>query len=258
VTGFLQRIAAAAIRPEPRLKPLVGSIFAGEPSMDFAEEKRSLLLDPPRVARPQASSQPAPEGIETRATHAPEQSARDTPVHHEPLIATPQPFPPSLASVVSQLTAPKQTVAAAAAYELKHGDSNGTAAELGAAFLPAQHSGRTEQPSRPAAASSVSQQSELRVAQFTPVATHQELPLMPVATHRELPQPATSAAKKPGPQLAPGQMASQPNTSEEIQIHIGRIEVIAVPPPGAAAPPTPRSRATRLDDYLRRRNGGGG
>jgi hypothetical protein len=239
VTGFLQRIAAAAIRPEPRLKPLVGSIYAGEPSMDFAEEKRSLLLDPPRVVRRQASSQPAPERSETRNTHPHEQSPRETPVRQAPSMATPQ---PSLASVVSQLTAPKQTVPAPAAY----------AAELGeSAFFPAQHSGRTEEFSQPVAtnpaASSASPRSELRLAQF-----------MPIATHLELPQPAASNAEKTIPQLAPRQKATQSNSSEEVQIHIGRIEVIAVAPPGAAAPPTSRSRSTSLDDYLRRRKGGAG
>jgi hypothetical protein len=242
VTGFLQRIAAAAIRPEPRLKPLVGSIYAGEPSMDFAEEKRSLLLDPPRVVRPQASSQPAPERSETRNTHAHEQSPRETPVRQAPSIATPQPFPPSLASAVSQLTAPKKTVPGPAAY----------AAELGAsAFLPAQHSGRIEEFSQPVAtnpaASSASPRSELRLAQF-----------MPIAAHLELPQPAASNAEKTIPQLAPRQKASRSNSSEDVQLHIGRIEVIAVAPPGAAAPPTSRSRSTSLDDYLRRRKGEAG
>jgi hypothetical protein len=43
---------------------------------------------------------------------------------------------------------------------------------------------------------------------------------------------------------------------DEIQIHIGRIEVVAVPPPVAPpASPRPRRGAPSLDEYLRRRNG---
>jgi hypothetical protein len=43
---------------------------------------------------------------------------------------------------------------------------------------------------------------------------------------------------------------------DEIQIHIGRIEVVAVPPPVASpASPKPRPGAPSLDEYLRRRNG---
>ncbi len=250
--GFLQRIAAAAIRPEPRLKPLVGSIYAGDQGIDFAEEKPSLLLDPPHAIRPHAPSQLAPERIETRITHAHEPSPRETPVHHEPLIAMPQPFPPSLASVVSQLTAPKQTVSVPATHAPQQSGSKETAVETAPSpSLPAQHSGRTEARSQPPAtisvASGASQQSERRVAQF-----------MPIATNRELRQPAASTAKNLIPQLVPRQTAAQANTSEEIQIHIGRIEVIAVPPPGTAAPAASRSRATSLDDYLKRRNGRAG
>jgi hypothetical protein len=43
---------------------------------------------------------------------------------------------------------------------------------------------------------------------------------------------------------------------DEIQIHIGRIEVVAVPPPVAPpASPKPRPGTPSLDEYLRRRNG---
>jgi hypothetical protein len=41
---------------------------------------------------------------------------------------------------------------------------------------------------------------------------------------------------------------------DEIEIHIGRIEVIAVPPPAPRAPKPP-DRSVSLDDYLSRRHG---
>jgi hypothetical protein len=246
--GFLQRIAATAMRPEPRLKPLVGSIYAGEPGMDFVEEKPSPRLDLPHEIGAQTPSQPAPGQIKTHITHAPEPSRRETPVHDEPLIAMPHPFPPSLASVVSQLVLPKQTVLVPNPYVPERNGSKGTVAASGVSTaLPAQRSGRTEEHSQSLATISASQPSEQRFAQF-----------MPAGTRRELPQPAPSTAKKHIPQLASGKTAAQANTSEEIQIHIGRIEVIAVPPPGTAAPAPSRSRATSLEDYLRRRNGRAG
>jgi hypothetical protein len=44
--------------------------------------------------------------------------------------------------------------------------------------------------------------------------------------------------------------------TDDIQIHIGRIEVTAVPPaPARAAPAKPQRRAPSLDEYLRRRDG---
>ena len=41
----------------------------------------------------------------------------------------------------------------------------------------------------------------------------------------------------------------------EVQVHIGRIEVLAVQPPAPAAPAPRRETATRLADYLAARNG---
>jgi hypothetical protein len=52
--------------------------------------------------------------------------------------------------------------------------------------------------------------------------------------------------------------ASERDTFEDIQIHIGRIEVIAVPPPAPRATPAPARKSTSLDDYLKRRNGRAG
>jgi hypothetical protein len=52
------------------------------------------------------------------------------------------------------------------------------------------------------------------------------------------------------PARPPAAQSAVSRDSEEIQIHIGRIEVIAV---SAAAPrPSPQRRIESLDDYLRR------
>jgi len=50
--------------------------------------------------------------------------------------------------------------------------------------------------------------------------------------------------------------ADRGGEADEIEIHIGRIEVIAAPPaPARPAPPAGRHGAPSLDDYLRRRDG---
>jgi hypothetical protein len=46
--------------------------------------------------------------------------------------------------------------------------------------------------------------------------------------------------------------------SEEIQIHIGRIEVIAAAPAGPRAAVPPASGSTSLEDYLKHRSGRAG
>jgi len=48
------------------------------------------------------------------------------------------------------------------------------------------------------------------------------------------------------------------NTSEDIQIHIGRIEVIAVPQAAPRVVAEPTSKSTSLGDYLKHRNGRAG
>jgi hypothetical protein len=70
---------------------------------------------------------------------------------------------------------------------------------------------------------------------------------------RPPPAAAPRAHRTAAPSVSARHAASEPH---EVQIHIGRIEVTAVPPAPANAPVArPRRSATSLDEYLRRRNG---
>lgn len=51
------------------------------------------------------------------------------------------------------------------------------------------------------------------------------------------------------------QQRPPPRDPDEIQIHIGRIEVTAVPPPQVKAAPAPTRKSPSLDEYLKRRPG---
>jgi hypothetical protein len=51
------------------------------------------------------------------------------------------------------------------------------------------------------------------------------------------------------------QIMRPPLQAEEIQIHIGRIEVIAVPPPATRSAAAPARKGQSLDEYLSRSNG---
>jgi hypothetical protein len=64
-------------------------------------------------------------------------------------------------------------------------------------------------------------------------------------------EPRTNGNPRPSPRRA----ETNHQKPDEIQIHIGRIEVIAAPPP-TARPPAPSSRrgSQSLDEYLRRRD----
>jgi hypothetical protein len=86
----------------------------------------------------------------------------------------------------------------------------------------------------------------------------------PMATERTTPAAATDA---PGLRRVDLGMADRPAGStrrprdrlpekDDIQIHIGRIEVTAIQPAAPRPPPAePARRALSLDEYLKRRNG---
>ena len=76
-------------------------------------------------------------------------------------------------------------------------------------------------------------------------------PVMKPAHVAEPAAPATEPADMPRPRQR--HAARAPQQADDIQIHIGRIEVTAVPPPALRAPKEP-DRGLSLDAYLNRRN----
>lgn len=67
-------------------------------------------------------------------------------------------------------------------------------------------------------------------------------------------RPQSAGVPRPAGSLPRAEKAEEP---DEIQIHIGRIEVTAVPPPVAVRPAArPERRSVNLDDYLKQRRGG--
>ncbi|MDV7390896.1 hypothetical protein RZS08_06075 [Arthrospira platensis SPKY1] len=77
----------------------------------------------------------------------------------------------------------------------------------------------------------------------------------PPPTIRERILPPTAATSPERERATNGRYASEP-PPPTIQVHIGRIEVRATPPPQPVAKSRPTPALTSLDDYLRQRNGG--
>jgi hypothetical protein len=71
--------------------------------------------------------------------------------------------------------------------------------------------------------------------------------------------PTSSLLHSRAPRAAePGQPVQAEREADEIQIHIGRIEVTAVPPAPARPVAPPVRKSLKLDEYLRRRQGSAG
>jgi hypothetical protein len=69
---------------------------------------------------------------------------------------------------------------------------------------------------------------------------------------RPPPPPTASDRRAPAPaREAPSQRAAAPRPAP-VEIHIGRIDVVAAQPPRPVAAAAPQARSTSLADYLKR------
>jgi hypothetical protein len=81
--------------------------------------------------------------------------------------------------------------------------------------------------------------------------TRQREPLAPIS-QQQLPQPAQQKSAVPAHR---NEISIKPVPEPDVQVHIGRIEVVAVQPPASRAPVPRQSRTTSLHDYLSSRSG---
>jgi len=279
MSGTLQRIAASAIRPQPpRVHPFVESIFAVPREEGFAapilqQEIQPAGVPPPKTSPPDTqTSQPA--AIGETVIERPSQLLDPRPAQRSARVL---PLP-SAAPAAGNASLP--TAASSAGRESfqpllpqpAHSEQ-----EKEASTLPQQATSAAER----AAGSSAPEwpSSAIRPAASSPAWSFAPLvsevgdegdrkPAVPagearsaIAARRDPPFPESRTVPGRGPgsaaRNARGQRAPQPQTNE-IQIHIGRVEVIAMHPPAPRAVPAPVRRSQSLDEYLRRSNGRAG
>lgn len=245
MNGYLQRLAASAIRPARSIHPVVGSRFSPtsrlEP-MDSLEEipvESSAAYAQPVVAPSEASS-------ERPLVRTPPMQRRrrfsDAKTHGEsdffsPLLDSTEPATGTAnlqASALSrdpdQQTTPGSDANPVEAMEDLHELRTGSAS-AGTEYHPlVQLSPRSLPPKT-----------------LTFSASHDLQQIRAAAA------PQNSRSTDNSRRAHPPQPPREP---DEIQIHIGRIEVTAVQPPVAPRPAPRESRKSiNLDEYLRRRNG---
>ena len=232
MSGYLYRLVRTVSHPSETIHPRPGSLFAPYPSApdsptDWFERAETVTTHPAR-----SDSFPIDEPADT-ARHPqrsdPSQSPRHLGTADEPSRAV---------ESVRRVDLPRP-----AGNEAQH-DTLERAVEVPRRFVAAQAQ-RAVPDSRRAAGA----QSYVPLIHPQRGEAHSTGPETPHFSREARAISAASADFSAG--RRPTQAEREP---DEIQIHIGRIEVTAVQPPAPRAP-TPPDKAISLDAYLERRNG---
>ncbi len=224
MSGFLDRLASGVLRADRSIHPSVGSIWSAPRSVDAVESSSEILVPraprradaPPRPPIQKRSRADAQNTVQTQPAPAPPaaQPAIAESVVFKPLVAVPQ--PDTLVAGKSELTMPP------------HREN-----------LQREQAQHTD-PDRPRPIVSPSH--------LVPATNS---PALPVSANRTSPSFMTPQSP---PSSRPLQSTQKPSSeSDFIEIHIGRIEVLAAPQRAAqpAAPARPR-KSVDLAEYLRR------
>jgi hypothetical protein len=242
MTGYLYRKALSVLHPGTSIHPVVRPIFSmpgprDAPDISLLMEENEQAAEPAPPHGELAPDPPAPRTSGLRAGPTPSQRLAETRAEpHEP---DPRPAPPPRSD------SPRAKAARDAPGNLFP--------------MPQERSEAT-----PSAAPSAAR----RGTAIGPSNSSEAEPVVPAPLFAPLQSPQRAlasvrvAADQPAPQAVPqttsGLPRKRPAASrdpEEVQIHIGRIEVTAMPPEPARTALRPQRTALPLGEYLRRRDG---
>lgn len=275
MSGYLHRLAASTIRQQPRVHPFTESIYLGARSQEapgFVFHAEETSADAPIAgaflpvmpsSHPSAqfpasepsgpgnspAARPSPHPSQIQATHSPQNPAMEEELRLAASSTAGQTFQPLLPPL-----------------GMRQPEAEAPNPAYGPEAAPARAS-KTPAAASPSPSAALHQDaSSSRAWTFEPIVAEAvgAAPAGPEsvrpsdATRQNLPAVPARAASRPGLALnVPVRRAAPPQT-EEIQIHIGRIEVIAVPPPAPRAVPAPARKGLTLDEYLSRSGGRAG
>jgi len=264
--GFLRRTLESARGAEQRLKPLTGSVYAGNRRRQefqpgsWGEETVNVMpgpaaapasrpLSPPGISQPPSTSALAsllPGGYDPREAGAggrQQNSEKQRPSFAADSAVASAAAPPDRASVIRPAV-------------------HGSALPPPLPLLPALHPGNFPLLSgSPRKEGSHAEAAVPQVPQGISRVEKTQQPEAPRPAALALPQrvdPLLRPAREAKPPSAGPQLSvprNRPAQEPEIQVHIGRIEVIAAAPQPPRAPSPRPNRATSLADYLAGRNG---
>jgi hypothetical protein len=213
MTGFLRRLASGVLHSERAIHPAVGSMWSAQRVAEAIESSGENLVPPTRHA-----DDPAPWMIQPirDAMRGDAPHRAEPPTESRRNVAETAGFKPLVP--LSQPNAASRTPDFARDHE---------------AFVPTG-------PGAP------------REPAHSQPALHAQSSFLPIATSR-IPAAPSPAGREAAPLSRPSQGAQPPASEHDaIEIHIGRIEVLAAPPPPAQPAPRPARKSLDLGEYLRR------
>jgi hypothetical protein len=236
MSGYLKRIATGARNPNRSIHPVVGSLFATPKSETPPPVLEGDISFGSRPERPTAQIPEVPRTpvLETygldQDSHRPTNEDEDSPRVHTPLMPTP----------------PERVEPAVRSIEMS--------SETPASKEQAEPSGNEQPGPRPKPGEPQRQEVTLRVP-YQPL-IEESIPRTDAHTSL-VPDSGLRAPGAIGKDQRdfPRRAAAERPAQDEIQIHIGRIEVTALPQtPARPAAPVAR-KALNLDEYLKRGRG---
>lgn len=241
MSGYLQRLASSVMQPAEKIHPLVGSVFAG-PETSRKQSPLAYNLDVADTAAAPLSA----FGRADQAVEIQELAARELP--RDPGQGTPR-LSPLLPVESATLPRPSpQTVRASI-----------SASQDNSAFETLLPTGQQQMPGHETNIPTPESDSEdKRQNAYTAL-----MPIKTVATQMKTAVAAISGGREFGgnPGRSAGQNARNLQTArraqrepDQIEIHIGRIEVAAIPQAQAAPAARVSRKAESLSEYLARRD----
>ena len=258
MSSYLGRLLQATARSEPRLHPMAGSVY-GERAAAIEQSLEPELGVPHWVAQDKLQSEQTPASpaarvqapastmvLEQHATPRPSSDLRRPgPAESNPALAVDSPGarPPDPIRATTPIAEPLRAARTwhnrdEAAFDANPVDDRPHSRLPRSETFAARADDRSDE--RSAAA--------VMGRDGAPAADELMMrrAMSPFVAEPEVRQPAWQ------------QKPAYPRAEEPaVQVHIGRIEVLAVQPPAPAAPAPRRETATRLADYLAARNGSG-
>jgi hypothetical protein len=244
---FLQKLASSVLRPQPNLHPFAESIF---PRPFHASLERSIQAQEINVAtsrNEQSASQPAPllQGLTFTPARSPQSEVQSWPsapgssAREENIAGHEQSFRPLL---------PVRQAESSYAADVISPRNQRT--DVASAVRSDSRTDSTHEKERVTGDSAIGHVTTVNLAQDESRASQQ------ASLHSQFDVLSLQALRKPAQAAAPFVPRTQgdPSASGDIRISIGRIEVIAVPPPTPRSTPSGARKEISLDEYLSRQD----